>query len=372
MYINQFIVSNLWFFASVISPSLPGECAPFYCSFDSETAITQCNGTVNGALTFPIAVNCLGANFNGTVDVRFTGQIFDTPAGSLSLWFKKNSSDQKGGIMEIGRLGTPNSMGIFYANSDYVYFEIRNSANEYRVAYAPDVLSQDSYTHIVVIWYERQGTYHMTLFINGTYVGGERLPAPFIHANGFMNGRKVKLLSIIEEFSRESLTIDVGKRIKAKDAIDVFRYLFLVRGEPDYIRSDNGPEFTAKKVKKWLKDMGVKTLFIEPGSPWENGYIESFNAHLRDELWDREIFLSIEEVRYVVERWRMDYNHHRPHSSLGYMAPAAFAGTCIGPDSATLRQPQCREDVSETLSQQLVLKNGADQGDNDRFHTSER
>ena len=175
------------------------------------------------------------------------------------------------------------------------------------------------------------------------------------------NGRKAKLLNILDEFGRESLAIDVGKRITAEDVIDVLRYLFLVRGEPDYIRSDNGPEFTAKKVKKWLKDMGVKTLFIEPGSPWENGYIESFNAHLRDELLDREIFLSIEELRYVVERWRMDYNHHRPHSSLGYMTPAAFAAMCIGPDSATLRQPQCREDVSETLSHQLVLKKGAGQ-----------
>ena len=187
MCLKKLILSNLWLFASVLSPSLAGECAPFYCSFDNETAIDQCSGMVNGALTFPIAVNGLGANFNGTVDVRFTGQIFDTPAGSLSLWLKKNSSDQKGGIMEIGRLGTPNSMGIFYANSDYVYFEIRNAANEYTVAYAPDVLSQDSYTHVVVIWYERQGTYHIKLFINGTYAGGERLQAPFVHANGFMN-----------------------------------------------------------------------------------------------------------------------------------------------------------------------------------------
>ncbi len=164
------------------------------------------------------------------------------------------------------------------------------------------------------------------------------------------NGRKAKLLNILDEHTRECLTIDIGKRITAQDVIDVLRYLFLVRGEPDYIRSDNGPEFTAKKVKKWLKDMGVKTLFIEPGSPWENGYIESFNAHLRDELLDREIFLSIDELRYVVERWRMDYNHHRPHSSLGYMAPAAYAATCIGPDSATLRQSQCRVSEHGTLS----------------------
>ena len=181
------------------------------------------------------------------------------------------------------------------------------------------------------------------------------------------NGRKAKMLNIIDEHTRECLTIDVGKRITAQDVIDVLRYLFLVRGEPDYIRSDNGPEFTAKKVKKWLAEMNVKTLFIEPGSPWENGYIESFNSHLRDECLDREIFVSIEELRYVVERWRLDYNHHRPHSSLGYMTPAVYAASCrasapacqgpapshddcIGPDSATLRQPQYREDESAILS----------------------
>ena len=181
------------------------------------------------------------------------------------------------------------------------------------------------------------------------------------------NGRKAKMLNIIDEHTRECLTIDVGKRITAQDVIDVLRYLFLVRGEPDYIRSDNGPEFTAKKVKKWLAGMHVKTLFIEPGSPWENGYIESFNSHLRDECLDREIFVSIEELRYVVERWRLDYNHHRPHSSLGYMTPAVYAASCrasapacqgpapshddcIGPDSATLRQPQCTEDESAKLS----------------------
>jgi putative transposase len=181
------------------------------------------------------------------------------------------------------------------------------------------------------------------------------------------NGRKAKMLNILDEHTRECLTIDVAKRITAQDVIDVLRYLFLIRGEPDYIRSDNGPEFTAKKVKKWLKAMKVKTLFIEPGSPWENGYIESFNSHLRDECLDREIFVGIEELRYVAERWRLDYNDHRPHSSLGYMTPAAYATLCrasapagqwpwpshdgcIGPDSATLRQPQCRDDKSAILS----------------------
>ncbi len=102
-----------------------------------------------------------------------------------------------------------------------------------------------------------------------------------------------------------------------------------------HIRSDNGPEFVARVVRDYLRDSGVKTLFIEPGSPWENGYIESFNGKLRDELLDRELFLHIDEVRYVVDRWRMDYNHYRPHSSLGYMSPAAFAATCGFPGSAS-------------------------------------
>jgi len=107
-----------WLFASILSPSFAGECAPFYCSLDSEPAITQCGGTVNGAITFSPGVIGLGANFNGAADVSFVDDIFDTPAGSLSLWLKKNSSDPKGGIMEIGRLGMPNSMGVFYANSE--------------------------------------------------------------------------------------------------------------------------------------------------------------------------------------------------------------------------------------------------------------
>ena len=106
-----------------------------------------------------------------------------------------------------------------------------------------------------------------------------------------------------------------------------------------YIRSDNGPEFVAQVVRDYLRDSGVNTLFIEPGSPWENGYIESFNGKLRDELLDRELFLHIDEVRYVMDRWRMDYNHYRPHSSLGYVSPVAFAATCGSPDSAPPHLP---------------------------------
>jgi transposase InsO family protein len=167
------------------------------------------------------------------------------------------------------------------------------------------------------------------------------------------NGRKAKMLNILDEHTRECLTIDVAKRITAQDVIDVLRYLFLIRGVPDYIRSDNGPEFTAKKVKKWLKAMNVKTLFIEPGSPWENGYIESFNSHLRNEYLDREIFVSIEELRYFVERWRLDYNHHRPHQSLGYMTPAVFAVTAANVSGALPPNPlDLSHDGSEHLKKE--------------------
>ena len=168
-------------------------------------------------------------------------------------------------------------------------------------------------------------------------------------------GRKAKMLNILDEHTRECLTIDVAKRITAQDVIDVLRYLFLVRGQPDYIRSDNGPEFTARKVKKWLKRMNVKILFIEPGSPWENGYIESFNSHLRDECLDREIFVSIEELRYVVERWRLDYNNHRPHQSLGYMTPAQFAMTAAKTSGALPPHPR---DLSHVGSEHQIKEAG--------------
>jgi putative transposase len=164
------------------------------------------------------------------------------------------------------------------------------------------------------------------------------------------NGRLVKLLVVIDEFTRECLAIDVNRNIKGPDVVEVLRYLFAVRGTPDFIRSDNGPEFASKAVEKWLEASGVKTLFVAPGSPWENGYVESFNSKFRDELLDRELFLHIDELRYVADRWRMDYNHYRPHSSLDYMAPAAFAAKYLEQGSATLRLAQDRQSECEILS----------------------
>ena len=136
------------------------------------------------------------------------------------------------------------------------------------------------------------------------------------------DGRAVRMLNIIDEYTRECLDISVGRSISANDVIERLAELFLMRGIPEHIRSDNGPEFTAKAVREWLVRLGVRTLFIEPGSPWENGYIESFNGKLRDELLNREIFDTLLEARILIGNWRKEYNGFRPHSSLGYRPPA--------------------------------------------------
>ena len=135
------------------------------------------------------------------------------------------------------------------------------------------------------------------------------------------DGRAFRILTIIDEYTRECLAILVNRHISSQDVIDQLYYLFLFRGIPEHIRSDNGPEFTARVIRDWLNRLGVKTLFIEPGSPWENGYIESFNGKLRDELLNREVFTTLTEAKILTEQWRKDYNQVRPHSSLGYRPP---------------------------------------------------
>jgi putative transposase len=147
-------------------------------------------------------------------------------------------------------------------------------------------------------------------------------------ADRIEDGRKIRLLVVIDEFTRECLAIEVARSFTARQVVEVLRYLFAVRGAPKHIRSDNGPEFVAKELNKWLKQANVQTLFIAPGSPWENGYVESFNGKLRDELLNGELFLSVAEARWVIDRWRLDYNHHRLHSALNYQTPAAFAVRC--------------------------------------------
>jgi putative transposase len=149
------------------------------------------------------------------------------------------------------------------------------------------------------------------------------------------DGRQLKCLVVIDEYTRECLAIEVARSFTAHDVVGVLQYLFAVRGRPAHLRSDNGPEFVAQAVRRWLAQADVNTLFIAKGSPWENGYVESFNGKLRDELLNRELFLSLEEARWVTDRWRLDYNHHRPHSALDYKTPAAFAAGCVPPASAT-------------------------------------
>jgi putative transposase len=130
------------------------------------------------------------------------------------------------------------------------------------------------------------------------------------------------MLNVLDEFSHECLAIRVARKLKAIDVIDVLSDLFILHGIPAHIRSDNGPEFVAKAVQEWIAFAGAKTAYIERGSPWENGYIESFNARLRDELLDGEIFYSLREARIVIESWRRHYNTIRPHASLRYKPPA--------------------------------------------------
>jgi putative transposase len=139
------------------------------------------------------------------------------------------------------------------------------------------------------------------------------------------NGRALKLLTVVDEYTRESLAIEVDRRMTSRGVLRVLARLMLQHGLPRHIRSDNGPEFVATAVREWLAKLEVETLFIEPGSPWENGYIESFNGKLRDELLNGEIFTTLTEARVLIERWRNQYNRVRPHSSLGYRPPAPEA-----------------------------------------------
>lgn len=140
-----------------------------------------------------------------------------------------------------------------------------------------------------------------------------------------VDGRAFRALVIIDEHTRECLSLDVARSLRSEDVLDRLESLFVQRGTPEYIRSDNGPEFTAKAVRSWLAQLEVQPLFITPGSPWENGYVESFNGKLRDELLNRELFYTLWEAKVLIERWRMQYNRLRPHSSLGYHPPAPEA-----------------------------------------------
>ena len=143
----------------------------------------------------------------------------------------------------------------------------------------------------------------------------------FVH-DRTCNGKAIRMLTVLDEHTRECLAIVVDRKLNSQNVMDVLSQLFIEHGTPQYIRSDNGPEFIAKQLRWWLKRHKINTLFIEPGSPWENGYIESFNGKLRDELLKREVFDTLFEAQVLIERWRLEYNTVRPHSSLGYRPPA--------------------------------------------------
>jgi len=171
------------------------------------------------------------------------------------------------------------------------------------------------------------------------------------------DSRPLKFLPIEDEFTRECLSIDVARSITAKDAIETLKELFAIRGAPRFIRSDNGPEFIATAIREWLAESGVGTLYIAPGSPWENAYSESFNGKFRDEFLNREMFTSLREARLITEDFRLEYNHRRPHSSLDYMTPAAFAAaTRAGATPLRLAalasapsHPNTKEPIPQTL-----------------------
>ncbi len=140
------------------------------------------------------------------------------------------------------------------------------------------------------------------------------------------DGRKFRTLNVVDEYTHECLAIRVARKLKSTDVIDVLSDLFILRGVPNHIRSDNGPEFVAKAVQKWIAAVGARTAYIAHGSPWENGYVESFNARFRDELLNGEVFYSLREAEIIIESWRRHYNAIRPHASLGYRPPAPEVG----------------------------------------------
>lgn len=170
----------------------------------------------------------------------------------------------------------------------------------------------------------------------------------FVH-DRTIDGRPLKWLAVIDEFTRECLALDVARSIKSGDVIDTLVELFQVRGVPAHMRFDNGPEFIALAVQRWLERSSVRPLYIEPGAPWENGYVESFNGKLGDELLDREVFYTVREARAMGTSWRLDYDNRRPHSSLGYMTPAEFAASCSKPCCAALRKAPSSQYHQPTL-----------------------
>lgn len=165
------------------------------------------------------------------------------------------------------------------------------------------------------------------------------------------DGRALKWLTLVDEYTRECLALEVRRGMTAGAVSEVLAGVVRRRGAPMHIRSDNGPEFIAKAIRSWMTGAGLETLYIEPGAPWENGYAESFNSKVRDELLNAEEFVSLLEARVLAKEWRREYNHVRPHSSLGYRTPAEYGAMCPRADSASLRRP---EDTSVAIDPTLT------------------
>jgi putative transposase len=178
----------------------------------------------------------------------------------------------------------------------------------------------------------------------------------FVH-DRTSEGRPLKWLSIVDEYTRECLALEVERGITSGRVIDVLAELFRLRRVPKHIRSDNGPEFIAQAIRRWLGLAGVQTLYVQPGSPWENGYAESFHSRLRNELTNGEDFAHLAEAKHLADAWRLEYNHRRPHSSLGYRTPAEFAAGCAAASApaAPPLQQQHSQDPEPSLVTQPVL-----------------
>jgi putative transposase len=161
--------------------------------------------------------------------------------------------------------------------------------------------------------------------------------------------RPLKWLSVVDEFTRECLALEVDRSITATDVVEVLTDLFMIRGVPVHIRSDNGPEFVAEAIKRLAEITGVENLYVAPGSPWENGYAESFHGRLRDELLNAELFADVREAKAMAAAWKNEYNHRRPHSSLGYVPPAVFAATLAVPPVGAAPLPPARPASTPTL-----------------------
>ena len=166
------------------------------------------------------------------------------------------------------------------------------------------------------------------------------------------DGRAIKWLSVVDEYTRECLALEVARSFPSGDVIDVLIELFALRGVPKHVRSDNGPEFIAQAIRRWLRSANVGTLYIDPGAPWQNAFVESFHGKLRDELLDAELFTCLKEAKMLSTQWRLDYNHRRPHSSLGYRTPAEFAASLAEPPvgAAPLPTPRQAKQKQEILS----------------------